>query len=324
MTTASSINAPPIVFVQRGLAFYFPTVLVQAARRCVSSQIHLISDVDPASFLPGDARARVAWVPSSTLDHAADDFRRHYVHLSVNRPWLEQLCFERWFMIRELCRLQSLTSIIHLDSDVLVESDVGRHLAHRTGQKVMFSRRMGPHVAYFRDIAQLDNLCEDILSTYRSPERLTPLRQLFATVPAHGQARSISDMFFFEQLASTLGNDYGDTFQVVDGQFFDHCMGMVEGYRSRLGTKVVSHRGDSAYCRSLSTGERVRALALHFQGVTKIWMAWHADVGNLRDARRSLGLWCRGVISYASRAHRYVIRKFTGLSRRLNTQIKAR
>ena len=323
MTTASSSNAPAIVFVQRGLAFYFPTVLVQATRRCASSQIHLISDVDPASFLPEDARARVAWTPSSTLDHAADDFRRHYVHLSVNRPWLEQLCFERWFMIRELCRLQRLTSIIHLDSDVLVESDVGRHLSQRTGAKVMFSRRMGPHIAYFRDVAYLDSLCEVILGTYRTPEGLDGLRKTYGAIRARGQVGSISDMFFLERLANSASDDYGDTFQVVDGEFFDHCMGMTEGYRSRLGTKLVHYRGDDAYCQSLATGDWVRVLALHFQGVTKIWMAWHADINNAQDARRSFWLWCRGAVSYVSRAHRYLIRKATIMWRRLGARAAA-
>lgn len=317
MTTPVPDHSPPIVFVQRGLAFYFPTVLVQAARRCASSQINLISDLDPASFLPADVRSRVEWAPSSTLYHAADEFRRHYVHLSVNRPWLEQLCFERWFMIRELCRLHGLTSVIHLDSDVLVESDVGRHLSRRTGAKVMFSRRMGPHVAYFRDVAQLDSLCEDILATYRTPKGLEGLRETYDAIRARGQVGSISDMFFLERLANAAGDDYADTFQVVDGEFFDHCMGMTEGYLSRLGTKVVHHRGDGAYCQSLATGDWVRVLALHFQGVTKIWMAWHADVSNVQDAWRSLSLWCRGSVSYVSRAHRYAIRKATIMWRRL-------
>lgn len=323
MTTTVPDDSPPIVFVQRGLSFYFPTVLVQAARRCASSQINLISDVDPASFLPADVRSRVKWSPSSTLDHAADEFRRHYVHLSVNRPWLEQLCFERWFMIRELCRLQGLASVIHLDSDVLVESDVGRHLSRRTGAKVMFSRRMGPHVAYFRDISQLDRLCEDILATYRMPEGLEGLRKTYDAIRVRGQVGSISDMFFLERLANAAGDDYADTFQVVDGEFFDHCMGMTEGYRSRLGTKVVRHHGDGAYCRSLATGDWVSVLALHFQGVTKIWMAWHADIHNAEDARRSLWLWCRGSVSYASRAHRYAIRKATIMWRRLRGRTAA-
>ena len=316
MTTAAPPKCPPIVFVQRGVAFYFPTVLVQAARRCASSQIHLISDVDPTSFLPRDARARVIWTPSATLEHAADEFRRHYVHLSVNRPWLEQLCFERWFMIRELCRLQGIDSIIHLDSDVLVESDVGKVLAQRTGPKVMFSRRMGPHVAYFREIEQLNRLCEDILTTYRSPQAVQGLRNTYQAIRDRGQMGSISDMFFLTRLAETADDEYGDTFDVVNLEFFDHCMGMQEGYRTRFGTKIVKYHGDSAYCQSLATGEWIRVHALHFQGVTKIWMAQHADIRNAQDAGRSLWLWCRGAISYAARSHRYVMRKVTTLWRR--------
>jgi hypothetical protein len=320
MISEQLTHSPPIVFVQRGLAFYFPTVLVQAARRCITSQINLISDVDPGIFLPTELRQRVHWIPSSSLDAAADEFRRHYVHLSVNRPWLEQFCFERWFMIREMCRRQSLASIIHLDSDVLAESDVGHHLVQRTGPQVMFSRRMGPHVAYFRDIGQLERLCEDILDTYRSPAGVEELQRAFQAIRDRGQVGSISDMFFFERLAATAGDDYGDTFEVVNDEFFDHCMGMKEGYRWRFGRKIVRHRGDAAYCHNLAKDAWLRVHALHFQGVTKIWMASHADVRNVRDALRSAWLWCRGAVSYASRAHRFVMRKLLTLWRWWNAR----
>ena len=322
MTGAAPNASPPIVFVQQGRAFYFPTVLVQAARRCSSSKIHLISDVAPAAFLPADVRDRMQWTPSSTVNHAAYAFRQHYVHLSVNRPWLEQFCFERWFMIRELCRLHGLTSIIHLDSDVLVESDVGQVLAQRNGPKVMFSRRMGPHVAFFREMAQLDSLCEDILDTYRTPEAVEGLRTTYAAIRERGQMGSISDMFFLTRLAERAGDAYGDTFSVVNDTFFDHCMGMKEGYKSRFGTKIVTHRRGLSYCKSLDTGKWVRVHALHFQGVTKIWMALHADVLTAGDAWRSLALWCQGGVSYVSRVHRYALRKAMGIWRRWNAQSK--
>lgn len=320
MTVLIHQSCPPIVFVQRGAAFYFPTVLVQAARRCASSRIFVISDIDPAAFLPPETRSRISWVDSSTLEGAVERFRREYVHLSVNRPWLEQLCFERWFMIREMCRRMGLSSIIHLDSDVLVESDVGQHLLARPGSDVMFSRRMGPHVAFFRNIRALDSLCEDIVNTYGSAEGIAELRRDYQAIRDRGEMGSISDMFFFQRLLLSQGDGYGDTFDVVDGAFFDHSMGMCEGYRFRMGTKEVRHRSNSAYCRKVDSDESVRVLALHFQGVTKIWMAWHADVKSISDAWRSTQLFCRGAISYAARSHRYLLRKWTVVWRKWNAR----
>jgi hypothetical protein len=308
----------PIVFVQRGRTFYFPTVLVQAIRRCTSSRVHVISDVAPASYLPERLASRCVWVPVSSVDASADEFRRNYVHLSVNRPWLEQLCFERWFMIRELARREGFPAVLHLDSDVLVESDVGRHLAQRTGPAVMFSRRMGPHVAYFKNVAYLERLCDDILDTYRSSDGVTELRRAYQAILDRGHMGAISDMFFFERLVISAGPAYGDTFDVVDGEFFDHSMGMSEGYRARLGTKVVRHRGDEAFCERLDSREQVRVLALHFQGITKIWMGWHADVRTPADLMRSARLWFWGGVSYAGRAHRYLMRKWIVLWRRWN------
>jgi hypothetical protein len=313
-------KSPPIVFVQRGRTFYFPTVLVQAARRCASSRIYVISDVAPASYLPARLASSCVWVPVSSVDASADDFRRHYVHLSVNRPWLEQLCFERWFMIRELARRQGFPAVLHLDSDVLVESDIGQHLARRDGPSVMFSRRMGPHVAYFREVAYLERLCDDIIDTYRSSEGVAGLRRAYQAILDRGHMGAISDMFFFERLVDSAGAAYGDTFDVVEGEFFDHSMGMSEGYVSRLGTKVVRHRGSEAFCRRVDSGEWVRVLALHFQGITKIWMGWHADVRMLSDVARSARLWFWGGVSYAGRVHRYVMRKWIVVWRRWNAR----
>lgn len=313
-------TSPPIVFVQRGHTFYFPTVLAQAIRRCVSSRIHVISDIAPASYLPARLATNCVWVPVASLDASADDFRNHYVHLSVNRPWLEQLCFERWFMIRELARREGFPSVLHLDSDILVEADVGPHLTRRHGASVMFSRRMGPHIAYFKDVAYLERLCGDILDTYRSSDGVADLRRAYQAILDRGHMGAISDMFFFERLVVAAGAAYGDTFDVVDGEFFDHSMGMSEGYRSRLGTKVVRHRGGEAFCQRLDSGEWVRVLALHFQGITKIWMGWHADVRALSDVMRSARLWCWGAFSYAGRAHRYVMRKWIVLWRRWNAR----
>jgi hypothetical protein len=322
MASTTCDTAPPIVFVQRGLAFYFPTVVIQSARRCVSSLIHVISDIDPESFLPIALKHRVRWTPIADLEAATVEFRRHYVHLSVNRPWLEQFCFERWFMIRELCRHQGIESIIHLDSDVLVESDVGRHLMQRRGPTVMFSRRMGPHVAFFRDIGQLENLCEDILVTYTTAEGVEGLRSAYRAIRDRGQFGSISDMYFLERRADAAGEGYGDTFEIVKGEFFDHSMGMTEGYESRFGTKIVRHRDGAAYCHHLATNAWPRVLALHFQGVTKIWMARHADIHNVQDLKRSAWLLCRGAVSYAARAHRYVMRKASARWRSWNARSK--
>lgn len=323
MNKATLRDAPPIIFVQRGVTFYFPTVLVQAARRCGSSQIWVIADFNPTTLMPVEMRGRVSWVPISEFDSTLEEFRKVYVHMGIGRPWLEQMCFERWFMIRALCQRQGWSSVIHLDSDVLVAADVGVHLMDRTGPTVLFSRGMGPHVTFFREISQLNNLCEDMLKTYRSSEGVSGIRREYEMMRTRGQAASIHDMFFFERMVGVLGDGYGDTFEIRNGEFFDHCMGMTEGYESRFGTKVVRHQGDTAYCHHLATDTWPRVLALHFQGVTKIWMARHADIHDLQDVFRVASLWCRGVMSYASRTHRYMMRKAITMWRKWNARTPA-
>ena len=323
MNAPAQGKAPPIVFVQRGVTFYFPTVLVQAARRCVSSQIWVIADFNPATILPRDLQRRVSWVPISEFHDSLKEFQNVYVHMGIGRPWLEQMCFERWFMIRALCRREGWSAVIHLDSDVLVEADVGVHLMERTGPAALFSRGMGPHVTFFRDISWLEKLCEDMLTMYRSDDGVAYIRREYDAMRSRGQAASLHDMFFFERMVAALGDAYGDTFQIINGEFFDHCMGMTEGYESRLGTKVVRHRGNTAYCHHLASDTWPRVLALHFQGITKIWMGWHADIKTLSDVPRSARLWCWGIVSYAGRAHRYFFRKWLVLWRRWNARTTA-
>lgn len=184
----------------------------------------------------------------------------------------------------------------------------------------MFSRRMGPHVAYFPTVAALEALCTDILDTYRSPTGIAELRRAYQAIRDRGQMGSISDMYFFERLAVVAGGGYADTFEIRAGAFFDHSMGMGEGYRKQMGIKVVRHRGDQAFCFHVARGEWVQVLAMHFQGVTKIWMARHADVKSLQDALRSAVLACRGAVSYAGRAHRYLLRMWMAMWRKLNAR----
>lgn len=320
MTDSLTRSLPPVVFVQRGRSFYFPTVVTQAVRRCRSSAVVVIADLDPRPLLPSDVSRLVHWWPIEGLEGAAAEFRKSYVHLSVNRPWLEMFCFERWFMIREFCRQEHQHSVVYLDSDVLVECDAPKVLCERGTSAVMFSRATSPHVTCFRDTVYLERLCESMLDAYRTPDKLAELKAVYQAIIDRGQFGSISDMFFFGRLAEELGTDYGDTFEVRNGGFFDHTMARSEGYRSRLGVKVVRHRGALASCQSLTSQEWVPVHALHCQGVSKIWLAWHADITNAADLVRSLGLAFWGGASYCSRLHRYLGRQLLSLWRRRNAR----
>lgn len=309
-------RCPAVVFVQRGRSFYFPVVLSQAARRCINTPIFVIADVDPRPSIPRVLQSKVTWVAMKDVDASAAEFRKVYVHLSVNRPWLERFCFERWFMIRDLCADLGVSSVIHLDSDVLVTSDIGVELPRRGPERVMFSRSMGPHVAFFRSFHDIDSFCGRIMEAYGTAGGVAGLRQEYQAICDRGQFGSISDMRFFGALATEMGEEYGDTFEVVNAAACDHCVGMKEGYEWRLGAKVVRHRGGAAYCKKLEGGELVRMLLLHFQGISKIRMAVHADVKSLGDAVRAAKLLAVGAWSYAARAHRLVYRRVVAVLRK--------
>lgn len=108
----------PILFVHYGWSEELALVLAQVRRTNPSAEIVLLTD-STEHKLEG-----IECVPYQDLFAGAEEFAKLYYHHSVYSEEFERFCFQRWFIIRDYMRARGLNSAIHLDSDVLVFSDL--------------------------------------------------------------------------------------------------------------------------------------------------------------------------------------------------------
>lgn len=51
-------------------------------------------------------------------------FRKHYVHRAVNPLWYERMCFERFFILKEVALLEGIERVAYSDADIALFEDV--------------------------------------------------------------------------------------------------------------------------------------------------------------------------------------------------------
>ncbi len=67
----------------------------------------------------------VSYHPMTLLsDPLYNDFLKVYEHMSTNEYKFELICFERWFLLLDYMKKNSLEILVHLDSDVMLFNDL--------------------------------------------------------------------------------------------------------------------------------------------------------------------------------------------------------
>lgn len=51
-------------------------------------------------------------------------FRKHYIHRAVNPLWYERMCFERFFILKEVALLEGIDRMAYSDADIALFMDV--------------------------------------------------------------------------------------------------------------------------------------------------------------------------------------------------------
>lgn len=96
------------------------------------------------------------------------------------RETFERFCIERWFLVRNLCRLKGWTRCLHLDSDVLLFCDVEEEAKRFQNYAMTFARwdssRYLGHCNFIQDLAALEDFCQYVLNVYETPELCEALK----------------------------------------------------------------------------------------------------------------------------------------------------
>lgn len=236
-------------------------------------------------YVLADAAAResltlpgVEVVPLEDYHTAAESFRCHYVHFSVNRPAYTRFNIERWFIMRDFVRQHGLQRILHLDSDVLLYDDVeaaGQQFEECDLTLSWPSTSQVPnssgHSSYF-NLHALEEFCAFVEAAYADPATIEAFENRVAGRRANGGVYNIGDMYHLAcfSLTTQLKIGYGQQgHPLFDGNInydFETKARLADGHRP------IEYRKGQPHARYASQEKVVRHATLHFQGRAKAWM----------------------------------------------------
>lgn len=247
------------------------------------------------------ARAQEDLAVLSDVDAGAgyEQLCRGYIHLSSNTAAFEKICFRRYFLLAEyLKRHPECRHFVLIDSDVLLFRGISSHVRRAAGKADFagsFIRpsagwnpcQISPHVSYWT--AQgLTRFVAFMLKTYGTPEGIASLRAIADKFAARSLRGGVSDMTLLYLWAQASGNTKPIN-RVVNGRVIDHNINTGDNlepheFRMRGGAKRIDHLDGQPYLTG-TAGQKVAALAMHFQGRAKVamgpalhghvvWVAW--------------------------------------------------
>jgi len=262
-----SETGPVIVFFYRGWRSCLDVAIEQAHVSNPSVPIYVLTD-NPER-VPVTAIA----VPFARYYSRANEFARQYVHMSSNPHDFELACLQRWFVIHEWMVENSISSIIHLDGDVLLWCDVTELAAKIAPAQMTITGAWSPHGTYVMSPGILQELCDFIVMHYVDPSRLDSMKERYQREHvATGTLGGIHDMLFFLWFAQANPTRVRDLGLPTNGFAFDMNMEVSEGYKMFFGMKHICWKDGLPHALPVDGSSPVRLGILHFCGVNKAYM----------------------------------------------------
>ncbi len=274
-----------LVLIHRGASPYLQFSLRQARHISPESEVVLLGDASNADF-PATTHVDLGAAQYAQATAALD---ASYRHLSTNRRKFEEVCFQRWFWLREWMRQSGTVAVWVMDSDVMLyasEAELdsvwgeGASFALQRPQSQRDYRWVAPGSVSYWTREVLDAFCGFVLSGY---EAGSPLAAQYDEKWAHhrqtGEPGGVCDMTALHLFAERRGGGVANLCEVRGDVTIDLNMGSAENltpdeYRMAGGLKEVRWRGRQPYGCNQRLGREVRFQALHFQGPAKAVMPW--------------------------------------------------
>ncbi|MEM6350192.1 MAG: hypothetical protein AAF766_05460 [Cyanobacteria bacterium P01_D01_bin.14] len=255
----------PIVVIHKHDSFYLPYCLYQAKTSNPRSDIILIGDSNNNHY------------PSIKHFHISDystgikEFQKVYRHLSTNLPVFELFCFQRWFVLRNFMQAHQLDTCIHIDSDLMVYSDLSQEHHQFSQYQFTLTRGRSGHCSFFNSRKSLEKICDFIMFLYEDPSQSKYLQNYYHQVITEGKVGGVNDMFAFEQYRMRHPDEIGEMATIRNGAVYDCNVSRSDGFEidSRSGTKRIFWKNGQPYGIVQSSQEQVRFHSLHFQGKAK-------------------------------------------------------
>jgi len=218
-----------------------------------------------------------------------DLFKNHFVNYSKNGAFYEFLCFARVFYMAQLMKQRGLDAIFHTDSDCIVLNPLDPIISLiRKTHTIAYSLEQNANP--FHMVGSIHNglltpefcdkfiqLCSDIYITKIKLDLIMPKIEFHEEKQVAG---GICDMTLYYLLVKEKLIEVFDLNQpiLIDGtsSTFDHSVFSAMGYRGEKTysmmpntIKKIEKSGDQHLFVEQESGQRIRALSLHFQGHSK-------------------------------------------------------
>lgn len=254
----------PIVFLHYGRSAYLPFTMGRAKMLNLNSPVVLIGDKANQGFLPF-----VQHVNMNDYARQAVEFEKIYRHFSPNGRGYELFCFLRWFVLRDFMLAHRLQSIIHLDSDVILNVDVNVEQANWKNAGLSLINSVCAGNMFVNGTQTLEALCQLIWNMYDGPGAEARLEEMYAQIQ-RDSGGGICDMCALRELRRSRPTDVAEMTGVQpDDSYWDANIHLSEGFEMNGRCKAIRWIDGKPYGRHLASGRDIWFKSLHYQGAAK-------------------------------------------------------
>jgi len=270
-----------IVFIHKGDAFFIEHSLRIAKTFNPKATIHLIGDSDNKKY---SSLNGVKHYDISKFDSGASEFRNIYKHISANPKWVESLCFERFFILKDFYLSTNTHKCLLIDTDLFLLHNISEtHANHNSDIVLIFDE--STYYSIFNTKA-IQGFCEFMLNFYKqSHSTIVEKIKQYGILNRYGVQMHFPDMrllkyfvseqksftiTFLNQTPETKVGEYNIYFRKIFDDDDTKSKWVIEKDESFL-DKEIKWDGPTPFRDGL------RFKTLHFQGDAKKFINYFYD-----------------------------------------------
>lgn len=265
-----------IVIIHMGFAKYLLYVLRQIKITNPNSEIFLISDKENKKYSKYSTFVDISKIQSLE----SKSFKENYIHLGKSSPNYEMFCMLRWIILRDFMREYNIKECLHIDSDILIFSDLNKALNPFSNYKISLAHNLALTM-HIKDIEILDEFSKYLLFKYTNENELNKLKDMYYKTDRinNGVAGSISDMDISREFFSSVKKPIGDLSEIVNDSIFDSAIVYGEPEfemlkKGKYKLKKIFFENKIPFCNYVLNGEnkKIKFHSLHLLTWTKLFI----------------------------------------------------
>ncbi|WP_242003182.1 hypothetical protein [Brachyspira aalborgi] len=186
----------------------------------------------------------------------------------------------RWIILRDFMREYNIKECLHIDSDILIFSDLNKALNPFSNYKISLAHNLALTM-HIKDIEILDEFSKYLLFKYTNENELNKLKDMYYKTDraTNGVAGSISDMDISREFFSSVKEPIGDLSEIVNDSIFDSAIVYGEPEfemlkKGKYKLKKIFFENKIPFCNYRLNGEnrKIKFHSLHLLTWTKLFI----------------------------------------------------